>query len=179
MPRGGEVHSLLSMEQRTRRRRWPWLVLALLLLTRWALLLFQSDWKVTDRLLGSAMLDLGLAAALMTDGDLAAAKVPARRAEAAAEGATGRTDGPLWWILGRTPLGPNLRVAQQLVVVTDAASGAVLEPSCARVGALTEARADLEALDAEVPPSVATAGRDMLDLTDTLGSALEAAVECP
>lgn len=160
-------------------RKWPWVLVAAFLFIAWALLLFQSDWKVTDRLLGSAMRDLGLAAALMTDGDLAAAEVPARRAAEAAEAATERTDGPLWWILGRTSLGPNLRVAQQLVVVTDAAGGAVLEQSCARVEVLTEARANLEALDAEVPPSVATARRDMLDLTDTLGSALEAAGDCP
>lgn len=162
------------------RRSWPWALVGLLLVGLWTILLFQSDWKATDRLLGSAMRDLELAAASANDGDLAAAASAAERAHAAATAATERTDGPLWWLVGATtPLGPNLEMARHLVVAAEATSAAVVGRTCDDVADLDHAVTQLMGTsDGNVPVSLRTARADLWRLAESLRRAVAAESDC-
>jgi hypothetical protein len=165
----------------SRRRWWTWALLGLTLLGLWAILLFQSDWRVTDRLLGSAMADLRATRAAFEEGDLDQARDDAGRAAVRTRAARSRIDGPLWWLLGRTSqYGPNLRTVQHLVATAHAAAAAVVLGSCDGLGDLATAAADLRGNARDgVDPSLALAREELLDLSGVLDVEVASRAGCP
>jgi len=127
-----------------RRRRWGrWLTLVLILLGIWVLLLFQSDWKSADRLLGGAVADAREVRAALAETDVERASAAAERAHARTQAALTRIDGPLWWLAERAPrIGRNVRAARDLAVLADASAGLAVE-AVAQSGDLLTGEVDL------------------------------------